>query len=63
MGNVVLQTCTKACLSATAANTSIVHQEESLAVIVQAAGVTGCILHIVPSRKTPLQTEDTHKCE
>lgn len=56
MGNVVLQISTKCYLSSPAANTPIIHQEESLAVVVQWAGVIGCVLDIVTSREAPLQT-------
>lgn len=61
MGNVVLQTSTKGCLSSPAANTPIIHQEERLAVVVQAAGVAWCVLDVVPSRETPLQTDNTNR--
>lgn len=58
MGNVVLQISTKGCLSSSTADTPIIHQKESLAVVVQAAGVTWCVLDIVTSREASLQTQN-----
>lgn len=59
MGNVVLQSGTKSSLSPPAANTSIIHHEESLAVFVQAVGVLWRVLDVVMSRETPLQSDNT----
>lgn len=56
MGNVVLQTGAEGGLSPPAADAPVVHQEESLAVVVQAEGVAGRVLDVVASRKTALKT-------
>ncbi|TNN39425.1 hypothetical protein EYF80_050404 [Liparis tanakae] len=55
MGNVVLQIPTEGRLSAAPADAPVVHQEERLVVVVQAAGVTRGVLDGVPSGKTALQ--------
>lgn len=59
MGDVVLQFGPEPRLSSSASHTPIVHQQEGLVVVVQAAGVPGCILHIVLSRKATLREEES----
>lgn len=59
MGNVVLQIKLKDCLSAPLANTPIVHQEESLAAVVQTVCIMCCVLDKVTSWETSLQTSNT----
>lgn len=40
------------------AYTPIIHQQEGLVVIIQAARVTGCVLDIIPRRETTLREEE-----
>lgn len=54
VGDIVLQFGPEARLPSSASNAPIVHQQESLVVVVQAAGVPGRVLDIVLSRKAAL---------
>lgn len=54
MGDVVLQFGPEARLSSSASHTPVVHQQEGLVVVVQAAGVPGRVLDVVLSRKAAL---------
>ena len=57
VGDVVLQFGPEARLSP-APHTPVVHQQEGLVVVVQAAGVAGRVLDVVLSRKAALQEEE-----
>lgn len=59
MGDVVLQFGPEARLSTSAAHTPIIHQQEGLVVVIQAAGVPGHVLDIILSRETALQNEES----
>lgn len=54
MGDVVLQFSPEAGFSPSAAHTPIVHQQEDLVVVIQAAGIARRALDIVLSRKAAL---------
>lgn len=54
MGDVVLQFGPEARLSSSAADTPIIHQQEGLVVVIQAAGISGRVLDVVFSRKAAL---------
>lgn len=54
MGDVVLQFGPEACFSSSAAHTPIIHQQEGLVVVIQAAGITRCVLDVVLRRKAAL---------
>lgn len=58
MGDVVLQLGPKPRLSS-ASHTPIVHQQEGLVVVVQAAGVFVLVLDEILSRKAALQEEQS----
>lgn len=58
MGDVVLQFGPEACFSSSAAHTSVVHQQEGLVVVIQAAGITRRVLDVVLSRKAALHIND-----
>lgn len=58
MGDVVLQFGPEAGLSSSAAHTPIVHQQEGLVVVIQAAGITRRVLDVVLSRKAALHISD-----
>lgn len=57
MGDVVLQFGPKPGLSSSAPLTTVVHQQEGLVVVVEAAGVPRRVLDIVLSRKAALKDE------
>ena len=59
VGDVVLQFGPKACLATSASHTCIIHQQEGLVVVVQAAGVPGCVLDIILCGETALQSEES----
>lgn len=54
MGDVVLQFGPEARFSSSAADTPIVHQQEGLVVVIQAAGISRRVLDVVLSRKAAL---------
>jgi len=58
VGDVVLQLGPEARLSS-ASHTPVVHQQEGLVVVVQAAGVPGHVLHVVLGREAALQEEQS----
>ncbi len=58
VGDVVLQFGPEPRLSSSASLTSVVHQQESLVVVVQAAGVPRRVLDVVLSRKAALKEEE-----
>lgn len=59
MGDVVLQFGPEPGLSSSAPLTTIVHQQEGLVVVVEAAGVPRRVLDIVLSRKAALKDEQS----
>lgn len=54
MGDVVLQFGPEARFSSSAADTPIIHQQEGLVVVIQAAGISRRVLDVVFSRKAAL---------